>query len=145
MRSTRSGRLLTSHFTVLSLRSGLRLPQPKYSCISSSTSTRSPFWLTDRLGRTSHPTTRVGRGAIETVKHPSPSTYPEMYDGRSTRDSREPASCPGLRFATARPYRQALTGPEPHPEGISRYGAIPHSRQRASHGIPPRTLSMRPL
>jgi hypothetical protein len=62
-------------------------PQPKYSWISSSTSLRSPFWLTEMLGLTSQPTTSVGRGEIDTEKHPSPSTYPEMYDGRSTRSS----------------------------------------------------------
>jgi hypothetical protein len=28
------------------------------------------------------------------VKHPSPSTYPERYDGRSTAPRREPAYCP---------------------------------------------------
>jgi hypothetical protein len=50
-----------------------------------STSLRSPFWLTERLGLASHPTNSVGRGEMETVKQPSPSTYPEMYDGRSTR------------------------------------------------------------
>src|SRR5215470_16728757 len=87
-------RLRVSHFNVRSLRSGLSVPQPKYRWIASSTSLRSPFWLTDRLGLTSQPTLRVGRGEIETVKHPSPSTYPEMYDGRSTeRFPREPASC----------------------------------------------------
>jgi len=82
IRATRSGRLLTSHFSVRSLRSGRNVPQPKYRWMFSSTSLRSPFWLTDRLGLTSQPTTIVG-GEIETVKHPSPSTYPEMYDGRS--------------------------------------------------------------
>ena len=72
---------------------------------------RSPFWLTERLGRTSHPTLSVGRGEMETVKHPSPSTYPEMYDGRSVapRASREPASCAGLRFATPVPYGTGVT------------------------------------
>ena len=44
--------------------------------------------LTDKLGLTSHPTRSVGRGEIETVKHPSPSTYPEMYDGRFVRSLR---------------------------------------------------------
>src|SRR5713101_455018 len=69
--------------------------------MSISTSLRSPFWLTDRLGLTSHPTRRVFLGEIETVKHPSPSTYPEMYDGRSTIPCcREPASCGSCRFAT---------------------------------------------
>jgi len=58
-------------------------------------------WLTERLGLTSQPTRRVRRGAIETVKQPSPSTNPEMYDGRSVEHShREPAYCPGHRFAT---------------------------------------------
>jgi hypothetical protein len=76
-------RLRVSHFTVRSLRSGRRRPHPKYRWMSSSTSARSPFWLTDRLGLTPHPTDSVGRGEMETVKHPSPSTYPEMYDPRS--------------------------------------------------------------
>src|SRR4051794_21038603 len=79
-----AGRRRVSHLSVRSLRSGRRLPHPKYSWIARSTSLRSPFWLTDTLGLTSQPTRRVGRGEIETVKHPSPSTYPEMYDGRST-------------------------------------------------------------
>src|SRR5437764_4883233 len=77
--------------------------------MSSSTSLRSLFWLTDRLGRTSHLTNKVGLGEIETVKHPSPSTYPEMYDGRSTRPCREPAYCSGHRFATLQPYGWGVT------------------------------------
>src|SRR5258707_15391329 len=92
-------RLRVSHLIVRSLRSGRSRPQPKYCCISNRTSERSPFWLTDRLGRTSQPTTSVGLGEIETVKHPSPSTYPEMYEGRSTVFNGEPASCPSRRFA----------------------------------------------
>src|SRR5437764_7411392 len=77
--------------------------------MSSSTSLRSLFWLTDRLGRTSHLTNKVGLGEIETVKHPSPSTNPEMYDGRSTRPCREPAYCSGHRFATLQPYGWGMT------------------------------------
>src|SRR6266542_1618820 len=102
-RVTRRERLRTSHFSVLSLRSGQMVPHPKYRYISIRTSLRSPFWLTEMLGLTSNPTTSVSLGAIETVKHPSPSTYPEMYDGRSTRSSREPASCPDIGFATPQP------------------------------------------
>src|SRR6266508_6969329 len=99
----RRGRLRTSHFSVRSLRSGLRVPHPKCRWISSRTSLRSPFWLTEMLGLTSHLTNSVGRGAIDTVKHPSPSTYPEMYDGRSTSPSREPAYRDGLGFVMAKP------------------------------------------
>src|SRR6476646_10976567 len=113
-----TGRLLTSHFSVLSLRSGRRVPQPKYSWIARSTSLRSPFWLTDRLGLTSQPTRSVGRGEIETVKHPSPSTYPEMYDGRSTIPCcREPACCAVRRFATVRPYGRGVTVKDASPRG----------------------------
>src|SRR5437588_13046772 len=108
-RASRSGRLRTSHFSVRSLRSGRSVPQSKYRWMSSNTSLRSPFWLTDRLGRTSHRTNRVGLGEIETVKHPSPSTNPEMYDGRSTRPCREPACCSGHRFATRQPYGWGVT------------------------------------
>ena len=84
-RSEEERKAPTSHFSVLSLRSGRKGAAAEVLAGSaSSTSLRSPFWLTDKLGRTSQPTRRVGRGEIETVKHPSPSTYPEMYDGRST-------------------------------------------------------------
>jgi hypothetical protein len=69
-------RLRVSHFTVRSLRSGRMRPHPKYCWMSSRTSARSPFWLTDRLGLTSHPANKVARGEIETVKHPSPSDVP---------------------------------------------------------------------
>src|SRR5438874_2572607 len=120
MRSTRSARRRVSHFSVRSLRSGLRVPHPKCCCNANRTSERSPFWLTDRLGLTSQPTNSVGRGENETVKHPSPSTYPERYDGRSTMPRREPAYCPSLRFATTRSYERGVTGLEPLPEGISR-------------------------
>src|SRR5262249_16627976 len=75
----------------------------------SSTSLRSPFWLTDTLGLTSQPTRRVGRGEIETVKHPSPSTYPEMYEGRSISSCREPAYCAVHRFATSESYESGVT------------------------------------
>jgi hypothetical protein len=132
-RSTRTGRLRTSHFSVLSLRSGRRLPQPKYSLRHRSTSARSPFWLTDRLGLTSHPTDSVGLGEVETVKHPSPSTYPERYEGTSISCCREPAYCPSDRFATRRQYVDVVTALKPHPEGISRYGAIP---PLAAEGFP---------
>src|SRR5919198_5370877 len=117
IRLTISGRLRTSHLRVRSLRSGRRVPQPKCRWINSSTSLRSPFWLTDRLGLTSQPTTRVGRGEIETVKHPSPSTYPEMYDPRSMSPHQEPASCPSHRFASSRLYVACVTGLEPLPTG----------------------------
>src|SRR5215218_11454950 len=69
------------------------------------TSARSPFWLTERLGLTSQPTTSLARGEIETVKQPSPSTYPEMYAERNSRLRLGPASdrihrlSPALRTA----------------------------------------------
>ena len=135
IRSIRTGRLRVSHFKVLSLRSGRTLPHPKYRCNSSSTSERSPFWLTDRLGLTSHPTTSVGLGEIETVKHPSPSTHPERYDETST-SCREPAYCPSHRFATSRRYVGDVTGLEPHPEGISRYRAMPRGTSASRRGLP---------
>src|SRR6476661_5722751 len=132
----RSGRLRTSHFTVLSLRSGRIVPQPKCSWIARSTSSRSPFWLTERLGRTSHPTRRVGRGEIETVKHPSPSTYPEMYDGRSTVPCcREPACCASCRFATSRPYGRGVTVTDASPRRDQSLRGHTSKRQRTSHGI----------
>src|SRR6266536_475764 len=74
--------------------------------MSSKTSARSPFWLTDRLGLTSQPTNSFGRGEIETVKHPSPSMYPKMSDPRSTSPHQEPASCPSHRFAIPQTVRQ---------------------------------------
>ena len=85
------------------------VPQSKYRRMSSSTSLRSPFWLTEMLGRTSHPTDRDPLGEIDTVKHPSPSTYPEMYEGRSTRSFREPAYGTGRRFVITRLYELGLT------------------------------------
>jgi hypothetical protein len=60
-------------FSVLSLRSGRMLPHPKWSCNAWSTSARSRFWLTEKLGLTSQPTASVARGAIEMEKQPSPS------------------------------------------------------------------------
>ncbi|MDA4120285.1 MAG: hypothetical protein OK436_06830, partial [Thaumarchaeota archaeon] len=55
------------------------------------------------------------------------STYPEMYDERSTWPRREPAYCPSHRFATALPHGWAVTATEAVPDmGNSRYGAIPH-------------------
>src|ERR1041385_3294113 len=114
----RLARRRVSHLSVKSLRSGRKLPHPKYSWIARSTSLRSPFWLTDKLGLTSQPTRRVGRGEIETVKHPSPSTYPEMYDGRSTIPCcREPACCAVRRFATSRPYGWGVTVNDASPRG----------------------------
>ncbi len=71
---------LVSHLIVLSLLSGRIDPHPKYSDTRSITWPRSAFWLTDTLGRTSHPTRIPGRGLIDTEKHPSPSKQPEMYD-----------------------------------------------------------------
>src|ERR1700730_5208360 len=82
---TRSSMLRTSYFTVRSLRSGRIVPQPKCRRISVSTSERSAFWLTEKLGLTSHPTRSLGRGEKETVKQPSPSTYPEIYEGMSIK------------------------------------------------------------
>ena len=144
-RSTSCVRLRASHLTVRSLRSGRTVPQPKYSWMSSSTSLRSPFWLTDRLGLTSQPTHSVGRGEMETVKHPSPSTYPEMYDGRSVpRASREPAYCSSRGFAMCRPYGRPVTGTEAPPRRVkSLRGHASRVRQRTSHGIT-RRLSPRP-
>src|SRR5918999_5180139 len=92
-RSRRSSSFRVTHFSVLSLRSGRMLPHPKYACNARSTSARSPFWLTERLGLTSHPASSFARGEIETVKQPSPSTYPEMYAERNSRLlNRGPAS-----------------------------------------------------
>ena len=48
--------------------------------MSLSTPLRSAFWLTEKLGLTSHPPRIFLRGEKEIVKHPSPSTYPEMYE-----------------------------------------------------------------
>ena len=104
--------------------------------MSNSTSARSPFWLTDRLGLTSHPADSVGRAEWETVKHPSPSTYPEMYDPRSAWPCQEPASCPSHRFAMPRLYVAAVTRTGASPQGISRYGAIPPERQRLPTALP---------
>ncbi len=64
----------TSYFAVWSLRSGRIVPHPKYSSISLSTSPRSAFWLTEKLGLTSHPPRILVRREKDTVKHPSPST-----------------------------------------------------------------------
>src|SRR5215211_5538382 len=84
------------------------------------TSARSPFWLTERLGLTSQPTTSLARGEIETVKQPSPSTYPEMYAERNSRLRLGPASdrihrlSPALRTASLRSHvhkgRSVVTG-----------------------------------
>src|SRR2546421_9115611 len=61
--------------------------------------------LADRQARPHLPADdSVGRGEIETVKHPSPSMYPEMYDGRSQQPCREPAYCAGHRFAIPQSY-----------------------------------------
>jgi hypothetical protein len=50
------------------------------------------------------------------VKQPSPSTYPEMYDGRSVpRASRGPACCSGHGFATCEPYGSPVTATEAPP------------------------------
>src|SRR5712692_3415888 len=51
--------------------------------MADNTSPRSAFWLTEKLGLTSHPTRSFLRGENETVKQPSPSTYPEMYEEMS--------------------------------------------------------------
>jgi hypothetical protein len=100
-RSIMSSSRRVSHFKVLSLRSGRMLPHPKCSCSTCRTSARSPFWLTEKLGLTSHPTSSVARGAIETVKHPSPSAYPEMYAERNSRLRQGPASDRTLRLSPA--------------------------------------------
>src|SRR5262245_23097863 len=131
----RVDRLLTSHFSVLSLVSGRSVPQPKYCMIRCSTSLRSPFWLAETLGRTSQPTTRVGRGAMDTLKQPSPSTYPDMYDGTSTT-CREPAYCAGNGFATAAIMTMGCDRPAPRPDQTkSLRGHAPKAEQRTSHGI----------
>jgi hypothetical protein len=100
-RSSRSWRRRVSHLTVRSLRSGRMLPHPKKACTAWSTSARSPFWLTEKLGLTSQPTSSVARGAMEMVKQPSPSTYPEMYAERNSRLCVEPASDRTHRFSPA--------------------------------------------
>src|ERR1700704_4455525 len=51
--------------------------------MADSTSARSAFWLTEKLGRTSHPIRSFLRGEKETVKQPSPSTYPDIYEEMS--------------------------------------------------------------
>ena len=137
-RSTMSWRLriLPLHGLVAAVRSDAsRSRSSRWT--SRSTSLRSPFWLTERLGRTSQPTRSVGRGEIETVKHPSPSTYPEMYDGRSVRCcSESPRIAPSVDLPRPDRKNRVRQCPEPLPEGISRYGVIPRiSRQRTSHGI----------
>src|SRR5919108_2559409 len=91
-RSRRSSSRRVSHFRVLSLRSGLMLPHPKCMQSNRSTSARSPFWLTEKPGLTSHPATSVALGEMDTVKQPSPSTYPEMYAERNSRLYLGPAS-----------------------------------------------------
>src|SRR5437016_2212082 len=102
--------------------------------MSRSTSSRSPFWLTERLGRTSQPTRRVGRGEIETVKHPSPSTYPEMYDGRCVEQShRGPAYCSVHRFATTRSYDRDVTASGASPFRVQSLRG--HTSERA-RGLP---------
>ena len=45
----------------------------------SNTSLLSPFWLTEKLGRTSTRVLSLGLGENETQKLPSPSAYPERY------------------------------------------------------------------
>src|SRR5689334_9118366 len=92
IRARMSSTRRVSHLRVRSLRSGRMLPHPKYDSIARSTSARSPFWLTERLGLTSQPTSSFARGEMETVKHPSPSTYPEMYAERNSRLCQGPAS-----------------------------------------------------
>src|ERR1700738_1744333 len=56
--------------------------------MADSTSARSAFWLTEKLGRTSHPIRSFLRGEKETGKQPSPSTYPDMYEEMSTQSCR---------------------------------------------------------
>src|SRR3979490_2426236 len=51
--------------------------------MADSTSARSAFWLTEELGLTSHPIRSFLRGEKETVKQPSPSTYPDIYEEMS--------------------------------------------------------------
>src|SRR4029450_10888063 len=99
------------------------------------TSARSPFWLTEKLGRTSHPTLSVARGAMETVKHPSPSTYPEMYAERNSRLLQGPASDRTHRFS---PPRRTTEHDLTSKRTISRYG-VNHKSVTTSHGI---TLSL---
>ena len=73
MTSAIRGTLLHSHLIVWSPGSRRIEPQAKYEWIKSTTCRRSSFWLTETLGRTSHPTLRRGRGEMDTEKHPSPS------------------------------------------------------------------------
>ena len=56
--------------------------------MADSTSARSAFWLTEKLDLTSHPIRSFLRGENETVKQPSPSTYPEIYEEMSTQSCR---------------------------------------------------------
>src|SRR6266516_788969 len=81
--ASKLARSRTSYLSVLSLRSGRSPPHPKYSRMAARTSARSAFWLTEKLGLTSHPVRNFMRGENETVKQPSPSTYPDMYEEMS--------------------------------------------------------------
>src|ERR1043165_8410258 len=75
----RAGTLVASNLMVLSDLSGRSDPHPRVRWNSSSTSARSPFWLTEKLGRISQPNLwRLLRLKL-TQKHPSPSAYPDRY------------------------------------------------------------------
>ena len=67
------------------------------SWMSSSTSSAVAV-LADRRGSAAPPS-RLGESVevtIETVKHPSPSTYPEMYDGDPSGLSESPRIAPSV-------------------------------------------------
>src|SRR6266480_6551575 len=113
------------------------------------TSARSPFWLTEKLGLTSHPTASEARGEIETVKHPSPSTYPEMYAERNSRLLQGPASdrthrlSPALRTAehdlTSKKDDQSLRGQSQNCDDFPRdypFAATASLTRRVRGGLP---------
>ena len=78
-----------SNFRVLSDRSGRMLPHQNRSRNICSTSARSPFWLTEKLGRISHPNLCRALRLNDTQKHPSPSAYPVRYNPISTLPPRK--------------------------------------------------------
>src|SRR6266536_3833495 len=103
--------------------------------MSSKTSARSPFWLTDRLGLTSQPTNSFGRGEIETVKHPLRRCTRRCRTQDQRHHTKSPRLAPAVDLPYLRLYVRGVTGPEPIPNGISRYGAIP---LKAAVGFPRR-------
>ena len=79
----RSCRLRTSYLRVLSFISLLMNPHPNFFCMRNSTSARSWFCPTQKLGFVSHPIKNLSHLEKDTEKHPSPSEKPEIYSPRS--------------------------------------------------------------